>query len=313
LQKNPMIAQMRRLKPEEHQAALAICNSKEFASKPPSQIVPILAERGIYICSESSMYRILKQAGQNQHRGRSHKRKKPSKPAEVKATGPKQCMTWDITYLPTLVTGMFFKLYMILDLFSRKIVGWEVHERECGEHAAELLNKTHLSEGIARRESVLHSDNGAPMKAQTMLAMMEKLNVTPSYSRPHVSNDNPFSEAAFKTLKYVPMYPEKPFETIDDARKWVHQFVTWYNNEHKHSALRYVTPNEKHSGADRKILSNRSVVYEGARDKNPLRWSGKTRNWSPVTEVILNPDIEQDIYVDALQKASLDSILKCDS
>lgn len=305
LQKDPVIAQMRRLSPEERRAALRVCNSEEFASKPPTQIVPILAERDEYICSESTMYRILKQEGQNQRRGRSHKRDRPNKPAEVKATGPKQCLSWDITFLPTLVTGMFFKLYMIIDVFSRKIVGWEVHDRECGEYAADLLHRTHLREGIARQESVLHSDNGSPMKAQTMLAMMDKLNVTASFSRPSVSNDNPFSEAAFKTLKYVPMYPEKPFETIEQARQWVHQFVTWYNNEHRHSALRYVTPNEKHSGKDEPILKRRCGVYHKARSKHPLRWSGDTRNWSPVTEVILNPaNTDEYNLVEEWQKAS---------
>lgn len=178
---------------------------------------------------------------------------------------------------------------MILDLYSRKIIGWEVHERECGALAAELLYKTCLKEGL-KPGAVLHSDNGAPMKAQTMLAMMEKLKVTGSFSRPSVSNDNPFSEAAFKTLKYVPMYPEKPFETIEEARKWVHQFVNWYNNEHRHSGVRYVTPNQKHEGDDLEILSKRSSVYEKARSEKPLRWAKQTRNWSPVTEVILNPD-----------------------
>lgn len=305
LQKDPSIAQKRRLSPEERQAVLSVCNSEEFASKPPSQIVPILAEREEYICSESTMYRILKQEGQNQRRGRSHKRDRPSKPPEVKATGPKQCLSWDITYLPAQVNGMFFKLYMIIDVFSRKIVGWEVHDRECGEYAAELLRRTHLREGIAGRESVLHSDNGAPMKAQTMLAMMDKLNVTASFSRPSVSNDNPFSESVFKTLKYVPMYPEKPFEKIEQARRWVHQFVSWYNSEHRHSALRYVTPNEKHSGQDGSILKKRHDVYLNARSKNPLRWSGNTRNWSPVTEVILNPaNTDEYKLVEEVQKVS---------
>lgn len=295
LQKSPAVALQRRLTQQEREQVIHTCNSQEFASKPPTQIVPILAERGQYLCSESTMYRIFREERLNQRRGRAQRRNKPSKPNEVRVTETGQCCSWDITFLPTLVKGLFFKLYMILDLYSRKIIGWEVHERECGTLAAELLYKTCLKEGL-KPGAVLHSDNGAPMKAQTMLAMMEKLQVTGSFSRPSVSNDNPFSESAFKTLKYVPMYPEKPFETIEEARQWVHQFVTWYNNEHRHSGVRYVTPNQKHKGDDLEILSTRSNAYEKARSEKPLRWAKQTRNWSPVTEVVLNPDhAEQEV------------------
>lgn len=290
LQKSPLIACQRRLTDEEREEVLRTCNSERFASKPPSQIVPILAEEGIYLCSEATMYRILKEAKQGEKRGRARRLNQPSKPSEVKVTAAGQCYSWDITFLPSLVRGHFFKLYMILDLFSRKVVGWEVHDRECGKYAADLLNKTRLNEGIDARQLTLHSDNGAAMKSESMLAMMDRLGVTKSFSRPSVSNDNPFSEAAFKTMKYVPNYPEKPFETIDCARKWVHSFVKWYNVEHRHSGIRFVTPNEKHSGLDADILSRRSQTYVNAQSTAPLRWSGKTRNWSPVTTVTLNPD-----------------------
>ncbi len=290
LQKNPLIAQQRRLSDEERQEVLSVCNSEQFASKPPSQIVPILAEQGRYLCSESTMYRIFKEQGQNQQRGRARRLNKPAKPEQITATAPGQCFSWDITFLPTLTKGMFFKLYMILDLFSRSIVGWEVHERESGEYAAQLLKKTQLKERIAPGALTLHSDNGSPMKSETMLAMMERLGVASSFSRPSVSNDNPFSEAAFRTMKYVPMYPEKPFETLDEARKWVHRFVTWYNTEHRHSGINYVTPESKHKGQDERILEERDRLYKQARALNPLRWSGETRNWSPVREVTLNPD-----------------------
>ncbi len=289
LQKDPLIAQQRRLCEKERQEVLSVCNSEQFASKPPSQIVPILAEQGRYLCSESTMYRIFKEHNQSQRRGRARRLNKPTKP-QLKATAPGQCFSWDITFLPTLVTGMFYKLYMILDLFSRKIVGWEVHERESGEYAAQLLQKTRLKERIKPGKLSLHSDNGPAMKSETMLAMMERLGVTGSFSRPSVSNDNPFSEAAFRTMKYVPMYPEKPFETLEEARKWVLSFVTWYNTEHRHSGINYVTPDSKHYSQDEKILKDRDRLYKQARDQNPLRWSGETRNWSPVTEVALNPD-----------------------
>ena len=252
--------------------------------------MPILAEESTYLCSEATMYRILKEVGQNQRRDRSRRLNKPSKPDSVKATGPGQCFTWDITFLPSQVRGLYFKLYMIVDLFSRKVVGWEVHDRECGEYAAQLLYKTQLKEGIQPHALTLHSDNGSPMKSETMLAMMERLGVIGSFSRPSVSNDNPFSESLFKTLKYVPMYPNKPFETLDEARKWTLSFVTWYNAEHRHSGIRYVTPNEKHAGKDKKILKKRSKTYQQAQARTPLRWARSTRNWSPVTEVTLNPE-----------------------
>ena len=289
-QRNPQIAQMRRLSPEERQEALRVCNSERFASMPPSQIVPILAQEGQYICSEATLYRILKEYGQNQRRDKARRLSRPVKPKPVKATAPQQCFSWDITYLPSIVAGMYFKLYLIMDVFSRKIVGWEVHDRECGELAAQLLYKTKLREGLSPNAMTLHSDNGAPMKSQSMIAMMERLGVTGSFSRPSVSNDNPFSESLFKTLKYVPMYPNKPFVSLEHARQWVLSFVTWYNTEHHHSGIKFVTPNEKHAGKDVEILQKRTETFGEARDRNPLRWSREIRNWSPVLEVILNPE-----------------------
>jgi transposase InsO family protein len=155
-----------------------------------------------------------------------------------------------------------------------------------------LIGKVCLAEGIHQDGLVLHADNGGPMKGATMLATLQKLGVVPSFSRPSVSDDNPYSESLFRTLKYVPAYPSKPFESIETARRWVHGFVQWYNNEHRHSAIRYVTPNQRHRGADRKLLKQREAVYEAARQRNPERWSGKTRNWNPVKEVWLNPPKE---------------------
>jgi len=134
----------------------------------------------------------------------------------------------------------------------------------------------------------LHSDNGSPMKGATMLATLQQLGVAPSFSRPSVSDDNPFSESLFRTMKYTPSFPAKPFESIEAARKWVHEFVQWYNNEHRHSGIQFVTPNQRHQGEDKEILEKRKAVYEAAKDKNPQRWSGEIRDWSPVTEVWLN-------------------------
>jgi transposase InsO family protein len=188
------------------------------------------------------------------------------------------------------VAGTFFYLYLIIDIFSRKIVGWEVHERETAELAAEVLKRAVWAEGCVVNPLVLHADNGSPMKGATMKVTMERLGVVPSFSRPRVSNDNPFSEALFRTCKYVPTWPTKGFASIEAARLWVEGFVHWYNTEHRHSAIRFVTPDQRHRGQDHALLASRHKVYERARAARPDRWSGKTRNWSPIGSVWLNPE-----------------------
>ena len=193
------------------------------------------------------------------------------------------------TYLATTVKGMFFYLYLIMDVYSRKIVGWEVLETESSEHAATVFQKAYLREGIAGQSLVLHSDNGAPMKGATMLATLQRLGVMPSLSRPSVSNDNPYSEALFKTLKYHPGFPDKPFDTVGEAREWVAGFEHWYNEIHRHSGLKFVTPGQRHRGEDSAILAQRDALYQAARDDNPTHWSGPTRNWTPPASVLLNP------------------------
>ena len=279
-----------KLSVDERGKILKTCNQTEYQSLPPSQIVPGLADEGLYIASESSFYRVLNEAGQCQNRGKSQAVRKVHKPKSYKATGPNQVWSWDITFLASDITGIFFRLYMIMDIYSRKIVGWEVHESESAEQAAVLLRKACLAEGCIGNELVLHSDNGSPMKGATMLATLQKLGVVPSFSRPSVSDDNPYSESLFKTLKYTPAYPSKPFANIDAARGWVHTFVKWYNEEHHHSAIRFVTPVERHSGAEQEILIKRNEVYIAAKALHPERWSGCTRNWNSVKEVWLNPD-----------------------
>lgn len=283
-----------KLSEQEREQVLAVCNNEEFKDQSPKQIVPALADKGLYIASESSFYRILRNKGQLAHRGRASAPGTIVKPDPYVADGPNQVWSWDITYLASTVTGRFFYLYLFMDLFSRKIVGWEVHEKESSELAARILRKAKLAEALpGDHELVLHSDNGGPMKGATMLATMQKIGVVPSFSRPSVSNDNPFSEALFKTLKYVPVYPRKPFDRVDDARQWVAKFCKWYNNSHRHSGLKFVTPMQRHNGEDVKILEQRKHVYEQAKKMHPERWSGKTRNWNHEAIVKLNPANEQ--------------------
>ena len=181
-------------------------------------------------------------------------------------------------------------MYLIMDVFSRKIVGWEIYERECSGHAAAVIRRAVLTEGVQHTPRVLHADNGSPMKGATLRATLQQLGIEPSYSRPRVSNDNAYSEALFRTCRYRPNYPSKGCATLGEARVWAGKFVAWYNDEHRHSALRFVTPGERHRGCDLALLGQRKAIYEQAKDRNPLRWSGNTRKWAPPTEVWLNPE-----------------------
>lgn len=274
----------------EREHLLRVANSEEFGKLPPNQIVPILADRGQYIASESSFYRIMRAENQLRHRGAERPAERRHKPRALCATAPKQLFSWDITYLPTPVKGLYFYLYLFMDIFSRKIVGWQIYDAESSEMASEVMRDICIREAIAPNQVVLHSDNGSPMKGATMLATLQALGIAPSFSRPAVSNDNPYSESLFKTLKYRPAYPRQAFESLLAARQWVGTFVQWYNHEHRHSAINFVTPAERHDGLDSVLLQKRATVYEAAKLRHPERWSGSTRNWQPVLVVHLNPE-----------------------
>ena len=208
-----------KLTPEERQQILKTCNEVAYQSLPPSQIVPALADKATCIASESSFYRVLKDADQLHHRGKNQAPRKVAKPEACKAAGPNEVWSWDITFLATTITGLFYRLYLVMDIYSRKIVGWEIHENETAENASLLIRKACLAEGVSKKGLVLHSDNGSPMKGATMLATLQRLGVVPSFSRPSVSNDNPYSESLFGTMKYTPAFPSKPFESLDAARE----------------------------------------------------------------------------------------------
>jgi len=279
-----------KLSERERETILQACHLPEYADLPPTQIVPDLLDHGIYLGSESSFYRVLSEANQCHHRGRTQPPEKRYQLTSHTATGPNQLWSWDITYLPTAVKGQYYYLYLFEDIFSRKIVGQEVYESECGELAASLIHRCIVREQCFRKPLVLHSDNGAPMKALTMRAKMEELGIAPSHSRPRVSNDNPFSEALFKTLKYRANWPDNGFDSLESARDWVGTFVNWYNHEHKHSGINRVSPAERHAGLDTAILEQRRQILEAAKAANPQRWSGNIRNCKPVGSVTLNPE-----------------------
>ncbi len=278
-----------KLSEAERKLVLEVVNSPEYRSLSPKQIVPRLADLGRYIASESTIYRILAEADQNAHREPS-KPRKHHKPSVHMAYGPLEVFSWDITYLRSAVRGEYYYLYLVMDVWSRKIVGWRVEYTESMDYSSELITSICAELGVDPTGIVLHSDNGGPMKGSTMLATLQVLGIVASFSRPRVSDDNPFSEALFRTLKYRPWFPNRPFNSLDEARAWVSAFVVWYNGEHLHSAIGYVTPSDRHADRDVEILAKRREVFEQARQLHPERWSGAIRNLDRVEVVTLNPD-----------------------
>ena len=295
--KGPKTPPKNKLSTEEKSEIIKVASSKEFMDYSPWIIVAKLADKGIYLASESSFYKVLKEKKMLTHRGKSRVVNR-YRPEPLVATGANQIWSWDITYLKTMVRGQFYYVYLMMDIWSRKIVGFDVQEEESMEHSSILMNSLYKNEGIKKDQLVLHSDNGGPMKGATMLATLEKLGVAASFSRPRVSNDNPYSESLFKTLKYCPKYPDR-FESLSEAKKWIIKFTDWYNNN-PHSGIKFVTPLERHKGLDIDILKNRKEVYLKAKKKNPLRWNSKNiRNW----------DREEKVYLNHLQK-SKDTAIK---
>lgn len=279
-----------KLSDTERSKLIAFATSPEFRDCSPSQIVPRLADRGEYVGSESTFYRVLRDEDMQHHRSRS--RPPASRPHEHVADRPWQVASWDITYLRSLVRGQFFYLYLVEDVWSRKILGWEVHDIESSDLAAALVERIRreAGAGVDLRGWVLHSDNGGPMKGATMLATLQRLGVVPSFSRPSVSDDNPYVESLFRTLKYCPDYPSTGFESVEQARRWVARFVAWYNNEHQHSGIGFVAPAARHAGDDVAILAARRETYARARARHPERWSQHTRAWKRPATVTLNPE-----------------------
>jgi len=284
--KGPLTVPKNKLSDEEKDGLIKVANSQEYIDYSPWVIVAKLADKGEYIASESTFYKVLKERKQLQHRSNSRPVNR-YRPAPLVAHGPNEIWSWDITYLKTMVRGQFYYVYLMMDIWSRRIVGFEVKEEESMNHSSKLMSKLCKTEGINKDQLVLHSDNGGPMKGATMLATLEKLGVAASFSRPRVSNDNPYSESLFKTLKYCPKYPDR-FESLSEANSWMISFINWYNN-HPHSGIKFVTPMERHLGLDQEILEKRKEVYRKAKIKNPERWSSrKTRNWEREEKVYLN-------------------------
>jgi putative transposase len=278
------------LSPAEEAQVVTVLTSSRYAGLSPKQLVPQLADEGLYLASESTMYRVQRRHGLRTKR-RPTPRTHVTRASTVhRATEPNQVWSWDITWLPTTVRGAYLYLYLIMDVWSRRIVGWNIAKHESADTAAALITRTCSESNVDSRGLVLHSDNGKAMRGSTMISTLQWLGVIPSFSRPHVSDDNPYSEALFRTLKYAPAYPRLPFADLVSANRWVARFVDWYNSTHRHSAIRYVTPDQRHLGRERAILAQRHELYERMRRANPERWSRATRNWLPVGHVVLNPE-----------------------
>ncbi|WP_224364174.1 IS3 family transposase [Hyalangium versicolor] len=275
-----------RLSPAEQLTALALAAAEPYHGLPPRQLVARLADQGVYIASESTFYRLRRAHAHPTHL--PPRRPMPRLPwVEHVAVSPNQLWSWDITYLKGAVRGEYYFLYLVLDVFSRRIMGWQVSLEESMELASRLILRSCEENGIRPEGLVLHSDNGAPMRGATMLATLRRLGIIPSFSRPRVSTDNPFSEALFRTLKHRPTYPQRAFSSPEAACAWVTRFVAWYNREHLHSGISFVTPDDRYHGREGALLAQRRSVYERAQRNCPARWTRHVRDWAPAGPVRL--------------------------
>jgi len=278
---------VRKLTEQEREKIYGVACSEEYKDMNPHEVYNSLLDKGIYLASESSFYRILRERGAVTHRRETKEGTSRKKPDELKATAKNQVWMWDITWIKTGVQGLYYYAYVIEDLFDRSIVGWAIYENESDEHAKELFAQ------VTRKENsypqFVHSDNGNAMKGITLVAFYYRLGIVPSFSRPRVSDDNPYIESFFKTLKYTCGYP-KFFSSIDHARKWFADFIDWYNKNHMHSGLQYVTPFQKRNGEHHVIFASRNGVIAEAKQKYPARWGKRaTRKYLVPASEVLNP------------------------
>jgi putative transposase len=266
----PRASSPRALSSEERSTVLTTLDSERFSEKAPAEVHAILLDEGRYLCSPRTMYRIL--AEHDQVRERRNQRRHPvyAKP-ELLATGPNQVWSWDITKLRGPTKGSHFSLYVILDVFSRCAVGWRVAPSESAAVAEHLVRETCRKHQIEPGQLVVHADRGSPMTSKSLAILLVDLGVAQSHSRPQVSNDNPYSEAQFKTLKYCPQFPER-FGSLQDARKFCREFFEWYNNDHRHSGIGMLTPAVVHSGLGQAVLARRREILEAAYAQHPERF-----------------------------------------
>lgn len=276
----------RKLSQEEENQILAIVNSEEFCDMAPGEIFYRLLDQGLYYCSERTIYRILERNQQNIQR-RQKAAGNYSRP-ELLATKPNQLWSWDITKLKGPKKWTYYYLYKIMDVYTRYVVGWMVAYRESAELAENLIAESCFKQQIQRDQLTLHADRGSSMKSNLVGQLLADLGVTKTHSRPHVSNDNPYSESAFKTLKYRPDFPEN-FGSIEDARSYCRDFFSWYNNEHRHSGIAMLTPEMVHYNLVDEVIEKRNIVLQKAFQSNPERFvKGVPKAKIPENEVWIN-------------------------
>lgn len=283
----------RALSPDERKRVLDTLWSEEFRDRAPAEVYATLLDRDVYLCSERTMYRIL--AAEAPVRERRDQLRHPAyeKP-ELVATGPNQVWSWDITKLLGPTKWTYYYLYVVLDIYSRQVVGWMVAERENSALAGRLISETCAKQGIKPDVLTLHSDRGAPMTSRCTAQLLADLGVVRSLSRPQVSDDNPFSEAQFRTLKYAPDFPSR-FDDIHHAQRHCRKFFAWYNDEHRHGGIAMLTPADVHHGRTDEVLAKRQATLEGAWREHPERFpNGSPKVNRPPKAVHINPPLDGD-------------------
>lgn len=288
------------LSDEERQSVLDVLHSERFADQAPLQVYAQLLDEGEYLCSVRTMYRIL----EKEHGGVRERRRQVVRPAyakpELLAVAPNQVWSWDITKLKAPVKWTYYYLYVIMDIFSRYVVGWMVSYSEQAALAKHLIEQTCLKQNIEAGELTLHADRGSSMKSKGVAELLVDLGVAKTHNRPHVSNDNPYSEAQFKTLKYCPQFP-KTFGCLQDARSFCREFFDWYNTKHHHTGIGLMTPEQVHYGLSEQIFDHRAQVLKTAFEKQPSRFKGKipTPPDIPTAAWINKPDPEERLKIGA--------------
>jgi len=268
----------------------ALC-SERFFDQSPAQVFNTLLDEGVYLCSVRQMYRLLEDHGLNRERRRGgHSRRGLHPEPVVHATGANQAWSWDITKLKGPHAGELYYLYTVIDIYSRFVVGWAVNASESHALATSLIKACVRTEGVNEGELTLHADRGSPMTANGMIELLDELGIKRSHSRPRVSNDNPYSEAHFKTVKYHADYPDR-FGSLQDARRWCREFFAWYNHVHYHSSIAYLHPATLHHGEQEKIINARQETLDEARATHPHRFQRRPTPPRPPEEVWINPPV----------------------
>jgi putative transposase len=282
-----------KLSTQERQAVVDLLHLEPLVDASPHTIHAMLLDEGRYYCSTRTMYRILAEEGELKERRAVRRHPQYAKP-ELLATGPNQLWSWDITKLKGPVKWTYFYLYVILDVFSRYVVGWMVASRESATLAKTLISETCAKQGIALGQLTLHADRGSSMKSKAVALLLADLSITKTHSRPHVSNDNPFSEAQFKTLKYRPEFPAR-FGSLQDSRAFCRPFFRWYNTEHRHSGIAFMTPEDVHYGRATQIMQTRSTTLDAAFEAHPERFKGKRPAPKSLPQAVwINPPVDDD-------------------